>query len=291
MFVFVLYLLIFFTFLIAVKNIHLTLYGDFHVQQALSMVVTEEEYTEVLQLEFEPREEGDNQPPQLQAAGKNAVLEAAIIKAKEKHVEGDLPPNFPEQSNYSTHASTSLCLDNQEQYNRISHYMNLMGGFDYVPVAPDGSCIFSSLRRLISAPFKYRNIHLRRQLVILLANHKVFFFSLQKEHIRGTYRFPRQDEEEYMERYRQGIPTDQEVHDHNCPGPFSFHSYLVALLDPNMWGDEQVLCLCSILWQIGLGMVSVEEFTQIKLRHNATLARADAVLVMCLEQHYTPAHE
>ena len=136
------------------------------------MVATEEEYTEVLQLEFKSREEGDNQLPQLQAAGKNAVLEAAIIKAKEKHVEGDLPPNFSEQSNYSTHASTSLCLDNQEQYSRISHYINLRGGFNCVPVAPDGSCMFSSLRSLVSAPFEYRNIHLHRQLVILLANHK-----------------------------------------------------------------------------------------------------------------------
>ena len=65
------------------------LYGDLHVQQALAMVAAEEVYTEVLQLEFEPREEGDDQPPQLQAAGTNAVLEATIIKAKEKHIEGD----------------------------------------------------------------------------------------------------------------------------------------------------------------------------------------------------------
>ena len=74
----------------------------------------------------------------------------------------------------------------------------------------------------------------------MLANHKEFFFNLLKEHIRGTYGFPRQNEEEYQQRYRDGVLTDQEVHDHNCPGPFSFHSYLMALLSPNMWGDEQV---------------------------------------------------
>ena len=142
--------------------------------------------------------------------------------------------------------------------------------------------MFSSLRRLISAPFEYRNVHLRRQLVILLANHKEFFSGLLKEHIKGTYGFPRQNEEEYMERYRQGVLTDQEVHDHNFPGPFSLHSYLVALLDPNMWGDEQVLCLCPMMWQIGFSIVSAEEFTQIKFRHKAALSKADAVLVMCL---------
>ena len=63
----------------------------------------------------------------------------------------------------------------------------------------------------------------------------------------------------------------------------------MALLSPNMWGDEQVLCLCSMLWQIGLTVVSAEKFTQIKFRHKSTLERADGVLVMCLGQHYISA--
>ena len=139
------------------------------------MVAAEEAYTEVLELEFEPREEGNEQPPVPQAAIPNPVLEAAIMKSRGKHIEGDAPPHFPDQASYSSHASSSLCLDNQEQYSRIAHYMNSRGGYDCVPLAPDGSCMFSSLRRIISAPFKYRNIHLRRQLVILMANHKEFF--------------------------------------------------------------------------------------------------------------------
>ena len=128
-------------------------------------------------------------------------------------------------------------------------------------------------------------------MVILLANHKVFFFNLLKEHIKGTYGFPRQDEEEYQQRYREGILTDQEVQDHNCPGPFSYHTYLTALLEPTMWGDEQVLCLCSMMWQIGLTVVSAEKFTQVKFRHKAALPKVDAVLVMCLGQHYVPTHK
>ena len=66
----------------------------------------------------------------------------------------------------------------------------------------------------------------------MLANNKEFFFQLLKEHIQGTYGFLRQDEEEYQQKYRDGLLTDQEVQDHNCPGPFSFHSYLMALLSP-----------------------------------------------------------
>ena len=58
------------------------------------MVANEEQYTEVLQLEFEPRDEEDEAPPWLQVPDTNLVLEAAIIKAKEKHVEGEAPPSF-----------------------------------------------------------------------------------------------------------------------------------------------------------------------------------------------------
>ena len=56
------------------------------------MVANKEQYTEVLQLEFEPRDEGDEAPPQLEVPDTNPVLEAAIFKAKEKHVEGEAPP-------------------------------------------------------------------------------------------------------------------------------------------------------------------------------------------------------
>ena len=42
----------------AVNNIHLVLYGDLHVQQALALVAASEAYSEVLQLEAEPRVEG-----------------------------------------------------------------------------------------------------------------------------------------------------------------------------------------------------------------------------------------
>ena len=245
------------------------MYGDLHVQQALALVVASEAYSEVLLLEAEPRVEGhadddDEQPQVLQTAAPNPVLNAAIIKSKDRHVEGEVPPHFPEQASYSSHASTSLCLENQEQYTRLAHYMYSQGRYDCVPVVPDGSCLFSSLRRIISAPFEYRNIW-------------------------GTYGFPRLSEEEYQQKYDDGLLTNQEVQDHNCPGPFSFHSYLTALLDPEMWGDKQVLCLCSMMWQIWLTVVSAETFTQIRFRHRSSLERADGVLVMCQGQHYVPA--
>ena len=91
------------------------------------MVAAQEAYSEVLQLEFETREEEDEQLPVLQVATPNPVLDAAIMKTKDQHIEGDSPPHFPEQTTYSSHASSSLCLDNQEQYSRITHYIEFQG--------------------------------------------------------------------------------------------------------------------------------------------------------------------
>ena len=63
------------------------LYGNLHVQQALALVVADEAYSEVLQLESEPKVEGqdddDEQPQILQAAAPNPLLNAAIIKSKD----------------------------------------------------------------------------------------------------------------------------------------------------------------------------------------------------------------
>ena len=62
------------------NNIHLVLYGDLHVQQALALVAADEAYFEVLQLESEPRvedQDDDEQPQVLQAAAPNPVLNAA----------------------------------------------------------------------------------------------------------------------------------------------------------------------------------------------------------------------
>ena len=86
------------------------------------MVAAEETYSEVLQLELVPRggDDDDEQPLVLQVAAPNPILDAAIMKAKGQHIEGDAPPHFPEQVSYSSHASSSLCLDNQEQYSRIT---------------------------------------------------------------------------------------------------------------------------------------------------------------------------
>ena len=85
---------------------------------------------------------GDTEPQVIQAAVPSPVLRSSIIRPKKQHVEGEAPPHFPEQASYSSHASTSLCLESQEQYTWLAHYMYTQGGYDCVPVAPDALVCF-----------------------------------------------------------------------------------------------------------------------------------------------------
>ena len=67
----------------AVNNIHLVLYGDLHVQQALALVAADEAYSEILHLEdgprVEDRVEGSDGTEVIQAAGPSPVLRSSII--------------------------------------------------------------------------------------------------------------------------------------------------------------------------------------------------------------------
>ena len=270
---------------IVISQIHLVLYNQFHMDQALLLIANDERFTQLLVLDLLPTDEGDE--PMAAAAPIDPIIEDAIESVSQ--VEGELPPDLPEQRNYSTTASLSLGLDNQEAYTKLSTYLHQTASLDAVPVGLDGACLFSSIRRIFDVPNEYTSMHLRGQLIITLCNHKDFFYPIMVESIKGTCGFPRMPEEEYGDLYNRDLLTDQQVQDHNCPGPFSFLGYLRALLEPNFWGDELCLCLLSMAFQIGITVVNAEGFTHIRFRHKQTIPNSDVILCHCKGQHYVPA--
>ena len=202
------------------------------MDQALLLIANDERFTQLLVLDLLPTDEGSG--PMATAAHIDPIIEDAIESVPQ--VEGELPPDLPKQRNYSTTASLSLGLDNQEAYTKLSTYLHQTALLDAIPVGLDGACLFSSIRRIFDVPKEYTSMPLRRQLVITLCNHKDFFYPIMVESIKGTYGFPRMPEEEYEDLYNRDLLTDQQVQDHKCPGPFSFLGYLRALLEPNFLG-------------------------------------------------------
>ena len=270
-----------------ISEIHLVLYNYYHIDQALRLISNDDRFTQILTLNLLPTDEGEEPVPV--AANVDPIIEDAI--ESDPLVEGVLPGAYPDQREYSTTASLSIGLDNQESYTRLSTYLHRVASFDAIPVGLDGACLFSSMRRVFDAPEEYTSVHLRRQLVITLCNHKDFFYPIMVESIKGTYGFPRMPEDEYQNLYNQDMLTDQQIQDHNCPGPFSFLGYLKALLEPDFWGDELCLCLLSMVFQIGITVINAEGFTRIRFRHKQTIPNSNVVLCHCKGQHYVPAHK
>ena len=147
-------------------------------------------------------------------------------------MEGVEPPKFKKLRKCHTFENEMYGLQNMEQDNRLTLYLQENGDFKPVPVNNRGDCLFASARRYIDTPAEYTNTHLRRQMLMCLTEHKDFFWPLLKEHLRGNYGHVRLSKEEYERKTRDKTITDIEREDYLCPGPFCFISYLESLSKP-----------------------------------------------------------
>ena len=151
-----------------------------------------------------------------------------------------------------------------------------------------GNCLFSTIRRATDIPLEYQNVHLRRQLVMLLANHHEFFLPLLNPSLKATYVHVRMDQDTCDQRFNVGQLSQAEIDDQNCPSPFSFMGYMRALLQDGFWGDKICLTLTSMMFQIGITVLGAKSFLQTKVCHDAILSKADVALVHCQGCHYVP---
>ena len=132
------------------NQVHLVLYNQFHLDQAYQLLASDQHFTELLTLDLLPSDQG--QEPAVSAPDIDPIISDAIEVVP--LVEGNVPPEYPEQREYSTTASLALGLDNQEEYTRLGRYLHERGQLDAVPVGMDGDCMFASFRRAIDAPLE-----------------------------------------------------------------------------------------------------------------------------------------
>ena len=124
-------------------------------------------------------------------------------------------------------------------------------------------------------------------MVMCLIEHKDFFWPLLKEHLRGNNEHVRLSKEEYERKTRDKTITDIEREDYLCPGPFCYVSYLESLSRPAFWGgEEMVIILFSMMWQVGVTILKAETLHNIKFRHQQRISNSDSLLVHCSGQHY-----
>ena len=180
-------------------EVHLTLYDDMHVRQAMSLVYQHPELSEVLKLQMHVTEGqelvGEPQPL-------DPVVQATIKPVNKR--EGSIPAPIPSERDYLSHASLALGLNSQEAYSRLSHYLQSIAKLDLIPVEANRNCLFSSVRRAVDCPLEYQTIHLKHQLIMMMANHHAFLFPIPKASIATTYGFPRMSEDDYLHKYEDG---------------------------------------------------------------------------------------
>ena len=125
--------------------------------------------------------------------------------------------------------------------------------------------------------------------MVTAAENPEFFWPVLSQHIKGNYGHLRLDTATYDKKKKDGTITQQEKEDFECPCPFSLISYLKALMKRTFWGDKMVLMISSMMWQVGITVLTGETLRCIKFRHRNALSKADIILIRSGGNHYIPA--
>ena len=111
-----------------------------HFDQALEVVKGVPSSMEMLTMGLLPTE-GDQEPtPAVHPA--NPMAQSIDHSF---HIEGEVPPEIPEERDISTHMSLALGLQDQETYSRLIRYLQGHEQLDPIPVEAMGNCLFSSI--------------------------------------------------------------------------------------------------------------------------------------------------
>ena len=84
----------------------------------------------------------------------------------------------------------------------------------------------------------------------------------------------------------KGTLTEAQIADYQVPGPFSFIGYLKYILEGSTWGDQGLLTLISMMWQVTITIVNAEDLSQIKIRHQRPLDQVNLVVILAQRCHY-----
>ena len=84
-----------------------------------------------------------------------------------------------------------------------------------------------------------------------------------------------------------GVPDLTALHG----GPFSYKTYLTKMLKGQFWGDEIVLWLVSMMWNLKIMVVNSKTLQEYRFHHNVALWHVDVGLVYNSSTHYMAVGE
>ena len=209
-----------------------------------------------------------------------------IEEESESRIEGKPPAAHEKLRGAGPVSADIFNLSDMRQVMRLQEYLQENGSFEVCHTPKNGQCLFASIRRGLEIPEEYRSNHLRFQLVYFIVQNHKFCRDLLVNVIRYEYGHPRLTRQQYLKGMKEGTLTEGQIVDYQVPGPFSFISYLKHILEASTWGDQGLLTLISMMWQITITVINAEDLSQIKIRHRRPLDKVHLVVVLAQRCHY-----
>ena len=299
---------------------------DFIIQEIEKLAELDDEYAEILLLDETPpapapQQEADpasqQEEPQAGTSGdqSQATLQPQeeggeppskrTRSAKPKSVKrpatpkGYTPPTPAERFRGVEEAQAAAYnLTDLKEVVELTDFLQKNGGWELFITPKNGQCLWASFLKGIDVPEEYRASHLRFQFVYFCVQNHAFTFKRLRVHIMAEYGHQKISREEYLRRSQGDGPplSDQEIARYQKPGPFSFCTFLKYMLQDDAWGDESVIGLIGMMWQITISMIQIEstapqkgkahKFIPLDFRHKRPLKKVDVLLVFVGDNHY-----
>ena len=119
--------------------------------------------------------------------------------------------------------------------------------------------MFAVIRRCTNCPFEWTNTHLHRQVAAHIVHNVEFLYPITSVHI---------SEDDYKNKKRLGTLTQDKKDDYEALDLFSLVTYLEALIKKKFYGDEIVLIVISMMWQVCISILNAETLRQINIKQN-----------------------
>ena len=130
---------------------------------------------------------------------------------------GKIPP-YPTGLDY--HPPDLLYgFNHQAELTRLKAYLALNGNFVLKSTPCDGACLFNAVLSQLGCEQEYTQIHLRRDLMLLVCDNAEYFYWKLAPLIQSQYGEFEEDQ----------------------PGPFSFVTWITAMLKGDFWGDASII--------------------------------------------------
>ena len=93
------------------------------------------------------------------------------------------------------------------------------------------------------------------------------------------YGVERLDPAVLAEKIKKEEISSDDLRDQRLPGPLSFIDWIKLILQESAYGDEIVILVMSLLWQLKITVLYADDLSEKKFRHNQRITQVDMLLV------------